>query len=176
MPYFSAIVNQHFGGKTPVSCLEDLFVLMDAAVTDLEKVAMPEMPNLPHMELLQSLDDILAISDQWHVINKRLNDLREEMRAVHVPAAFARDDVKTVTMGDKRYTVSGRVYASIKGGAKEKGMEWLIEHGYGDAIKETVNASSLSTLARGYLEEGKQLPDDIFNVHTKPTVSITKVK
>jgi len=47
---------------------------------------------------------------------------------------------------------------------------------YGSLISETVNASSLSSLAKELLEVGKELPDHLFNVHTKDGVSITKGK
>lgn len=47
---------------------------------------------------------------------------------------------------------------------------------FGSLIKETVNSSSLSSLAKELMESGKSLPDAPFNVHTKDGVSITKAK
>lgn len=45
---------------------------------------------------------------------------------------------------------------------------------YGSLIQPTVNSSSLSALAKELMESGKDMPDDLFNVHTKDGVSITK--
>lgn len=47
---------------------------------------------------------------------------------------------------------------------------------YGSLIQETINASSLSALAKELRETGALLPSEIFNVHEKDGVSITKGK
>jgi hypothetical protein len=57
---------------------------------------------------------------------------------------------------------------------KEKGMEWLRSTGNSGLIIETVNASTLTSFAKGEALAGHALPDSIFNVRTAPYVSITK--
>lgn len=47
---------------------------------------------------------------------------------------------------------------------------------YGSLIQETVNSSSLSSLAKELMEEGKEMPEKTFNIHAKDGVSITKAK
>jgi hypothetical protein len=42
-------------------------------------------------------------------------------------------------------------------------------------VKETINASTLAAFAKAELEEGRELPDDIFNVYIMPNTSVTKV-
>lgn len=47
---------------------------------------------------------------------------------------------------------------------------------YSSLIQPTVNSSSLSALAKELMESGGELPADMFSVHTKDGVSITKAK
>lgn len=45
---------------------------------------------------------------------------------------------------------------------------------YGSLIQPTVNSSSLSALAKELVEVGQEMPPELFNVHVKDGVSITK--
>lgn len=47
---------------------------------------------------------------------------------------------------------------------------------FASLIKPTVNSSSLSSLAKELLGQGKEMPPGLFTVYTKDTVSITKGK
>lgn len=42
-------------------------------------------------------------------------------------------------------------------------------------VKETINASTLAAFAKSEMEEGRELPDDIFNVYIMPNTSVTRV-
>lgn len=42
-------------------------------------------------------------------------------------------------------------------------------------VKETINASTLAAFAKAEMEEGRELPDAIFNVHIMSNTSVTKV-
>jgi hypothetical protein len=43
-------------------------------------------------------------------------------------------------------------------------------------VKETINAQTLAAFARSEMEEGRELPDDIFTIQIGQNTSVTKVK
>lgn len=83
-------------------------------------------------------------------------------------------DSMTVT-GVGRVTLTADVFASIAKGMKPLAFEWLGDHGHGDLIQPTLNASSLKALAKRMLKDGDPLPEDYFNVSPVTRASITKV-
>jgi hypothetical protein len=83
-------------------------------------------------------------------------------------------DSMTVT-GVGRVTLTADVFASVKKDMKPLAFEWLGDHGHGDLIQPTLNASSLKALAKRMLKDGDPLPEDYFNVSPVTRASITKV-
>ena len=58
---------------------------------------------------------------------------------------------------------------------KEGGYKWLRENGHEDLIQETVNAGTLASFARNLqIEEGIDLPEDLFKVTTYSTTGSSK--
>ena len=119
---------------------------------------------------------VKAIDDEWSETLKQLNATTRLLKEKLVPEAFAREDIGSFTSkeGGYRVTISELVRASMKD--KEQCYGWLREHGLGDLIQETVNASTLAAAARSLMEEGKELDDDLFEVYIVPNTSVTKVK
>ena len=74
-----------------------------------------------------------------------------------------------------RVTVAPKLNASIKDDKKDRAFEWLRENDLEDLITEVVNAGSLTSTARTMIDEGKELPEDIFSVHYSYSTSVTKV-
>ncbi len=54
------------------------------------------------------------------------------------------------------------------------GYKWLVDNGYESLIKPVVNASSLSATAKELIENGRELPEEFFKVHSQPDISVTK--
>ncbi len=106
-----------------------------------------------------------------NMLKARLNYARE----VSLPERLEHDKIKTFSTDDWRISRSTRVLASIPGEKRDEAYNWLRENDHGSLIKETVNASSLSALAKEIMEGGHELPEDLFNVHPKVSVSFTKV-
>lgn len=98
-------------------------------------------------------------------------------REVSLPERLDGDEIKTFTAdsGD-RMSRTSRIFASIVTGKSEDAYAWLRANEYGALIKETVNSSSLSAAAKELIENGKELPEDLFNSHYKDGVSITRKK
>ncbi len=93
-----------------------------------------------------------------------------------IPEAFERESISSFTTDNGyRVTVSQRFFASILEGMKDVAFEWLRKNKLGDLIQPTVNAGTLSAEGKRMLEEGRELPEQIFSTHYKPSTSLTKV-
>jgi hypothetical protein len=114
-------------------------------------------------------------------VKKRVNYVKE----VTMPERFDAEQVKTFNTDRWRVTKTTKLMASINGqaGVYPDGHEfagqplaygWLRDHDYGSLIKPTVNASSLSAAAKELVENGMELPEEMFRVHTQISISITK--
>lgn len=58
---------------------------------------------------------------------------------------------------------------------KDAAFEWLRLSDMGSLIVETVNASTLSATGKAMLQDGKELPETVFNTFYQPSTSLTKV-
>lgn len=116
------------------------------------------------------------IEDALDALRKRFNSVQGKLDESIIPDAFD-GKVTTITSGEgDRGTVSTKVYASIPADNREAAYDWLRNNNYAEMITETVNASSLSSLAKEIMEENRELPDDIFRVHEKSKLSLTRSK
>lgn len=126
-----------------------------------------------------------ALANRYQLASQFINTIGETMEVINniasalktseIPSAFEREGITTVTLDSGyRVTVSQLTRASIID--KEAAFEWLKDNGHEYAIQSTVNSSTLSSLAKTMLEEGKELPDDKFKVVIMPNTSITKVQ
>jgi hypothetical protein len=91
-----------------------------------------------------------------------------------MPARLDAEECKTFNTDDSRVTRTAKVYASIPGDKREAAYQWLRDNGYEGLIQETVNSSSLSGAAKEMMANGNELPEDLFSVHTKDGISITR--
>jgi len=75
------------------------------------------------------------------------------------------------------FYLSTRTYASPQAGQQEALYDWLRKNGYGDLVRETVYAQSLSAFVKELLGEEDELPKElgeIVNVYEKTGVGIRK--
>lgn len=103
--------------------------------------------------------------------------LFEKYKRFLLPEAFEQEGVKSIPLAEGfRVGTSTTFRASIKKGEKDAAYAWLRENKLGDIITSTVNASTLSSVAKKMVEEeNKELPEQLFNVGMLPTTSVTKV-
>lgn len=107
-----------------------------------------------------------------------LNKIQERMRYTVLPEAMEDADESTITFDELNVRVScvPWVRASIAQDKKEKAYAWLKKNELGALIKPTVNASTLSALAKDKIANGKDLPKSMFNVTEGEYVSMTRLK
>ena len=111
------------------------------------------------------------LKDELSGINKRIDELRMQK----IPEMMAELEVKNATFeGIGRVQLASDLYASTREGMKARAMDWLRDCGYEDMISETYNANSLKALFRRQIEEGVEIPADIFNVSPFIRASIVK--
>lgn len=104
-----------------------------------------------------------------------------EFKDASCPEALEAAGITSVPLDEGyRVGVSYNMRVSMKGDNKTaegqalraKAMAYIRKH-YPDVISETVNASTLSSLARDLAEANKELPEELFNVAYMPTTSVT---
>lgn len=109
---------------------------------------------------------------------KELEELYRQYKETEVPAAFEADGVTSIPLEEGfRVGISHTWRASIKPDMKDQAYAWLRGHKHGDIIKPTVNASTLSALAKELVEEyNLELPATLFNAAHMPNTSVTSTK
>lgn len=150
-----------------------------------------------HLRQLCEMYQVETVADKMRtadlktlaMIHQQLNELTDHIDESRKMLSKTYDWLRHSLMIDKMdeagleaFSVPGvgRVYiqsslnASIKAGAKGGAYLWLQDHGHGNLIQETVNASSLKALARTKLADNDPLPAELFNVSPKQFAVIQK--
>ncbi len=128
-------------------------------------------------DLIEFYRNIYDANEDIKKFTKELNKIQDSLRYNVVPEKMEDQDLKTVTFKDLncRITVSQVVKASICAEQRENAYLWLRREGYSAVVKETVNASTLSAIAKEKIEGGNELPKTVFNVYTSERISLTKL-
>jgi len=127
-------------------------------------------------EVLALLKTVRDMDDNMKYLKSRYGELAKELKEVIVPKKFEEEAITSITVDGFRYTVSKSSRTSITKEQREAAYIWLREMGLQDLIAETVNSSTLSAAARDLMEEGIDLPEDLFRVYFFDNTSVTKVK
>lgn len=108
---------------------------------------------------------------------KSFRDLYNEAKTAIIPTTFEQAGVPNVPLSEGyRVGVSTVWRASVKPGKMADAIIWMKSHGKEDVPSVTINASTLSSLAREMMEElNRELPDDIFNVVPVENATVTKL-
>lgn len=106
---------------------------------------------------------------------KPLDLLFEHYKVLECPAIFENAGVTHIPLdAGYRVTISYTLRASVNGDDRSAAYSWLKKH-HPDTVIETVNASTLSKLARELLEnENRELPEKLFKVVNVPSTSVTR--
>lgn len=133
--------------------------------------------NMRKMSLSQAAADYVRIKnfvDEYEEIGKIIAEVRDLLKTDVLPKMFERDQMTSFnTSTGYRVTTTVSTRASMVD--KLNGMQWLRENNLGSIVTETVNASTLSSVAKTLLEEGKELDPLYFNVFLQPSTSVTKI-
>lgn len=144
----------------------------DASLNEIKDATPPEQ-RLEEATTLYA--NLRAVIDSMDEHRKALNAIKSHLQYTFLPQLMASASLKTATLSAGRLTVTTDVRASIRKDMKEIGYAWLRDNDLDALITETVNASTLSALAKDFISHAKELPDDVFNVAVNERVSLTKV-
>lgn len=135
-------------------------------------------------EMLSKYSELRDAHAELKALEKRLGALVKRFSENLLPERFEEEDTTSITHGGYRFTVSQRQRCSLVNdletaqldghSGKLAGMEWLKQHGGAAIVTETVNANTLSSWAKGEMEDGRELPDDLFKTYMFETTSMTK--
>jgi hypothetical protein len=140
-------------------------------------VVFPELiKSAPMGKSIDATSSFFKMLDWFEDTVKAVRKEAAKAKEVYLPEKFHEEEITTFNTDRYRVSCSDRVFASITDNEDGKAFDWLRENDYGALIKPTVNASSLSSVAKELLESGRELPDDMFRVHNKSIVSITVKK
>lgn len=137
--------------------------------------------TLPASQIAHMYSHLYRVFQQLDELRDEMSKQVEFVKTVLLPQAFENEALSSFTLEDgTRVTVSEKINASIPPHVKEEAYQWLVDHNLGALITQTVNASSLSSTAKGILAgevEGVfDLPSELFNVSTRKTTSVTRRK
>lgn len=150
-------------------------------VEQTERVIKPEIAALVKFHSLGEVAELfIAIdeaADRLDAANKTMQQLLSFTREVSLPERMDEEMTKSfsATSGDQVVRTT-RLFASIATGKTDEAMDWMRKNDMAALIKETVNSSSLSAAAKELIENGQELPDDLFTTYMKNGVSIRKAK
>lgn len=106
---------------------------------------------------------------------KRLYHVVNSLEKGIFPAQLEKRDLDMVRVPELARSFYSQQKTSASILDKEKGYGWLRENGHGDLIQETVNAGTLASFARNLqIEEGIDLPEDLFKVTQYNTIGSSK--
>lgn len=133
---------------------------------------------LSPIELARFFVSVRQMKDHLEAEIKPFDAFYEQLAKVTLPETFDRHGVPSVTLDEGyRVQVSHAVRASIRGGVdKEAAYAWLRDNELAEIVTETVNASTLSAVAKTMAEENKELPSDLFNVAVLANTSFNRTK
>lgn len=125
-------------------------------------------------DMVKVYRDLRLLKEHAEEIVKTVTKSVDQLRRETLPTLFKERGISSITVEGYRYTISENVYASIPPEGKVDAYAWLRSNDLAALIIETVNASTLSAQARALMEEGKELPPELFKVSILPNVSMTK--
>jgi hypothetical protein len=124
----------------------------------------------------QAVDVIASFDGCIRELEEAVSDIKSKLayaKEVSMPARMDSEECKTFNTEDYRVTRTAKFFASI-GEDQAAAYQWLRGNGYEALIKETVNSSALSGAAKEMMEQGLELPEDLFRTYSKDNISITK--
>ena len=145
-------------------------------INEIEEFVDDDLIAKPVDTVCKTMYRVRDCADTLKYLVKRINAVNTRMKEEIVPKKFEEQGVSSIVVEGYRYVVMTNTRASVIADQKVDAYAWLRSNRLGDLITETVNASTLSATAKSLLEEGSELPDDMFRTYMLPNTSITKVK
>ncbi len=130
--------------------------------------------------IFETADKLKAAKERKKVLDAETKAVSAEIEQLDhdLSDLMAEAECDKFSHSGSTFYLSSRLFASPKAGMKEDMIAALRQHGYGGIVTETVNANTMSSLAKE-LSEGNddKLPEwlsDVVNSYEKVSVGIRK--
>lgn len=118
-------------------------------------------------EHIEKIEDVLKVYSALY--NRLSSDV--------IPKTLEAHEFESVKLGGYLFTPTIKLRANIPNDLKPKGFEWLRTEGMEALIAEQVNANSLSSAIREYIERtGKTPPEDAIHLYHQIYTQVRAVK
>lgn len=121
-----------------------------------------------HQQLVLKIN---SLEEELKQLKHQLSDIEE----ITLPNLLDELDMPTVTFNDgTKISKVERLFTRVIGANKDAAFEWLRENGHGDIIKmyENVHHLTLNSLGQECIENGINLPSELFDQYLKRSVKI----
>ncbi len=127
-------------------------------------------------------DELKAKKQQKKELENAVKSVSEEIERIdrELSDAMAEAECPNFSHSGSTFYLNSRLFASPRAGMSEDMIRELKAHGFGDIVKESVNANTLSSFCKEQIAlsgEKESLPDwlsDVVNTFDKVTVGIRK--
>jgi len=130
------------------------------------------------MELKTLVEEFSRLKSEKDLLEEKLTELNKRIEILarqEIPAAMDDAGIHNVNFeGIGRISLRADVFASISADNKEAAYEWLEATGRGSLIKSSVNASALKAAVKSWLQDGEQIPEDLFKVTPYTQATLTR--
>lgn len=159
----------------PVATVEELALDQLEAVNQKFQTFATEVDEADVAATARTYIQVKQFYDQLQELVTKIGGIKTKFAQELVPNAFDKSGLSTLNLEEgMRVTITSFVRASMKD--KDRGYGWLRDNGAGDLIQNTVNASTLSAFAKSVMEEGRELPEELFTVFIGANTSVTATK
>lgn len=140
----------------------------DAALAAVE-AAVAEVGTAANLDATVSLfADLRDRQEQVKRISAKLAKLSDHMSFELLPDMFTRTNtVSPYNHVRGKFTLATRTNASVLDGQKPAAYAWLRQNDLGDLIIETIPWQTLGATAADMIKDGKELPDNLFEVSAR---------
>ncbi|MED1801821.1 hypothetical protein [Brevibacillus porteri] len=135
-------------------------------------------------QIVQQHSPVFALADQLVALRERKEQLKAqtennnaeiERTERELLEQMQENDLQNFKRSGKQFICSTKVWASAVD--KDKVYDWMKNNGYGDLVKETVNANSFNSLVKELLDQDGFVPEevaDVINVTERATIIVRK--
>jgi len=129
--------------------------------------------NLP--ELLDAFRLLRENEEQLSTLHDALKQIKDKLSHETIPDIFESMGIDSIKAKGRNFILGTSFYASIPIDKREAGFQWLKDNRLGELITPTVNAKSLSSAVKAYIEaSGQQPPEEAMSTHIKRNISVRK--
>lgn len=140
-----------------------------------------EQAALISNEIFEMADRLKELKAEKKTLEATVKEINAEIERLdlNLSDAMAEAERDKFSRNGSTFYLSSRLYASPRGGMKERMIQALKQNGYGDIVSESVNANTLSSFCKEQinLSETLELPKwlgDVVTTFEKVSVGIRK--